>query len=103
MKKVQLDGIDNAMEVDHLLKHPISLGIDINIVLMDRGYLDAGVIRTVESLKLKYIIPEKDNPKVLKYKKIEMKYSNRGFQFIVINDTISSNSESVETNWLWIV
>ena len=52
MKKDQLDRIDNAMEVDYLLMHAIGLGININIVLMDRGYLDAGVIRTVESLKL---------------------------------------------------
>ena len=52
MKKDQLDRIDNAMEVDYLLMHAIGLGININIVLMDRGYLDADVIRTVESLKL---------------------------------------------------
>ena len=102
MKKDQLDGIDNAMEVDHLLKHAISLGIKINIVLMDRGYLDAGVIRTVESLKLEYIIPAKDNPKVLKYKKMEMKYYN-GIQFLVINDTISSGKESLETNFVHII
>ena len=66
MRKDQLDGIDNALEVDHLKKHAISLGININMVLMDRRYLDAGVIRTVESLNLEYIIPAKDNPKVLK-------------------------------------
>ena len=74
MKKDQLDGVDNALEVDHLIKHAIGLGININMVLMDRGYLDAGVIRTVESLNLEYIIPAKDNPKVLKYRKMEMKY-----------------------------
>ena len=102
MKKDQLDGIDNANEVDYLLRHAMSLGININIVLMDRGYLDAGVIRTVESLKLKYIIPAKDNKKVLKYKKMEMKYYN-GIQFLVINDTISSGKESVETNFVHIV
>ena len=44
------------------------------MVLMDRGYLDAGVIRTVESLKLKYIIPARDNKKVLTYKKMQLKY-----------------------------
>ena len=102
MKKEQLDGIDNANEVDYLIKHAMSLGIKINILLMDRGYLDAGVIRTVESLKLKYIIPAKDNKKVLKYKKMEMKYYN-GIQFLVINDTISSGKESVETNFVHIV
>ncbi len=103
MKKYQLDGIDNAMEVNNLLKHAISLGININIVLMDRGYLDAGVIRKVESLKLKYIIPAKDNKKVLKYRNMEMEYSNMGFQFLVINDKISSNSESVKTNFVHII
>jgi hypothetical protein len=40
MSKDQLDGIDNAMEIAHLLRHAISLGIKINILLMDRGYLD---------------------------------------------------------------
>ncbi len=102
MKKEQLDGVDNANEVDYLLKHAMSLGIKINMVLMDRGYLDAGVIRRVESLKLKYIIPARDNPKVLKYKKMEMKYYN-GIQFLVINDRISSGKESVETNFVHIV
>ena len=102
MKKDQLDGIDNAMEVDYLLRHAISLGIDINMVLMDRGYLDAGIIRRVESLKLEYVVPAKDNPKVLKYKKMEMKYYN-GLSFLVINDTISSGKESVKTNFVHIV
>jgi hypothetical protein len=102
MKKDQLDGIDNAMEVDHLLRHAIGLGININIVLMDRGYLDAGVIRTVESLNMKYIIPARDNPKVLKYRKMGMKYYN-GIQFLVINDSISSWKESVKTNFVHIV
>ena len=102
MKKEQLDGVDNANKVDYLIKHAISLGIKINIVLMDRGYLDAGVIIKVESLNLEYIIPARDNPKVLKYKKMEMKYYN-GIQFLVINDTISSGKESVETNFVHIV
>jgi hypothetical protein len=103
MKKHQLDGIENAMEIDCLLRHAIGLGIHINMVLMDRGYLDAGVIRTVESLKLEYIIPAKDNPKVLKYKKMEMKHYDSGLSFLVINDTISSGKESVETNFGHIV
>ena len=106
MKKDQFDRIDNANEVDYLLKHAISLGININILLMDRGYMDARVIRKVESLKLKYIISAKDNKKVLKYRKMEMKYYN-GIQFLVIflviNDTISSGKESVETNFVHIV
>ena len=76
MERDQFDGIDNAMEVNHLIRHAIGIGISINTVLMDRGYLDAGVIRTVESLNLEYIVSAKDNPKVLKYKKMEMKYYN---------------------------
>ena len=98
MKKDQLDGVDNAMEVDYLLRHAISLGININIVLTCRGYLDTGVIRTAESLKLEYIIPAKDNHNVLKYKKREMKHYDNGLSFLVINDTMSSGKESVKTN-----
>ena len=73
------------MEVDHLLKHAMGLGIAISIVLMARGYLDAGVIIKVESLKLKYTIPAKDNKKVIKYKKMEMKHCDTGLSFLVIN------------------
>ena len=102
MKKDQLDGVDNANEVDYLLRNAMSLGININMVFMDRGYLDAGVIRMVESLNMEYIIPARDNKKVLKYKKMEMKYYN-GIQFLVINDKISSWKESVETNFVHIV
>ena len=47
IRKDSLDDIDNAM----------SLGITIGMVLMDRGYLDSGVMRNVESLHLRYIIP----------------------------------------------
>ena len=78
IKKDQLDGIDNAHEVDYLLRHAMGLGITINTVLMDRGYLDAGVIIKVESLKLKYIIPARDNTTVLKYKKMEMNHCDNG-------------------------
>ena len=56
----------------------------------------------MESLKLEYIIPARDNPKVLKYKKMEIKYYN-GISFLVINDTISSGKESVKTNFVHII
>lgn len=102
LKKDQLDGIDNAKEVESLLKHAMEPGIKINIVLMDRGYLDAGAIRTVDSLNLECIIPAKDNKKVMKYKNMEMKYYN-GIQFLVINDTVSSGKESVKTNFVHII
>ncbi len=102
MKKDPLDGIDNAIEVDHLLKHAMSLGIAINIVLMDRGYLDVGVMKKVELLNLKYIIPAKDNPKVVRFKEMEMKYSTTGFSYLILNDIISSGSESIETKFVHV-
>ena len=49
-----------------------------------------------------YEVLGKDNPKVLKYKKMEMKYYN-GISFLVINDTISSWKESVKTNFVHII
>jgi hypothetical protein len=103
MKKDPLDGIDNAMEVDLLLKHAMSLGIAINIVLMDRGYLDVGVMKTVELLNLKYIILAKDNLKVLRFKEMEMKYSTTGFSYLILNDIISSGSESIETKFVHVI
>ena len=103
MKKDPLDGIDNAMEVDHLLKHAMSLGVSIEMVLMDRGYLDVGVMKKVETLNLKYLIPAKDNPKVLRFKDMEMKYYDSGFSFLVINDTISSGRELIETKFVHVI
>ena len=103
MKKDQLDGIDNVHEVDYLIRYAMSLGVKINTVLMDRGYLDAGVIIKVVSLKLKYIIPARDNPKVLKYKKMEMKHCDNGISYLIINDKISSGKESVETGFVHII
>ena len=100
MKKNQLDGIDNAMEVDLLLRHVISLGVAVRIVLMDRGYLDAGVMRKVESLHLRYIIPARDNPKVLRFREMEMKHCDSGLSFLVIRDTVSSSLESIETTFV---
>ncbi len=103
MKKNQLDGIDNAMEVDILLRHALYLNIKIATVLMDRGYLDAGVLRKLELLNMKYIVPAKDNPKVKRFKKMEMKYSDDGFSFLVIKAPISSVSESVDSNFVHVV
>ncbi len=102
MKKNQLDGIDNAMEVGELIKHAISLGIKIDKVLIDRGYLDVGVIKTIEGHKLEYIVPAKDNTKVKKFKKMEMEYHN-SFSFLVIRDTISSGKESVNSSFVHVV
>ena len=103
IRKDPLNGINNAMEVDLLLRHSVSLGIAINIVLMDRGYLDVGVMRKVEALNLEYVIPAKDNPKVLRFKEMEMKHCDSGFSFLVIRDNVSSGSESVESNFVHVI
>lgn len=103
MKKDPLDGIDNAMEVDLLLRHAISLGVSMNIVLMDRGYLDTGVMRKIESLHLRYIIPARDNPKVKRFRNMEMKHCDSGISFLVIRDTVSSSSESIESNFVHVI
>ena len=78
------------MEVDLPLQHSMSPGVTINIVMMHRGYLDVGVMRKVEALNLEYIIPAKDNPKVLRFKEMEMNYCDSGFSFLVIGDNVSS-------------
>ncbi|EQD76066.1 transposase IS4 family protein, partial [mine drainage metagenome] len=103
MRKHPLDGIDNASEVDLLIRHAISLGVVINMVLMDRGYLDVGVMKRVESHNLKYIIPAKGNKKVIRFRKMEMKYSDEGFSFLVIKDNISSGKETVDTDFVHVV
>ena len=94
MVKHQLDGIGNAKEVKILIEHALSLGIKINTVLMDRGYLDSDVMNTVDSMKLKYIIPAKDNGKVKRFKKMALKYCKdaygKEFSFMVIRDSIGS-------------
>ena len=95
IRKDPLDGINNAMEVDLPLQHSMSPGVTINIVMMDRGFLDVSVRRKVEALSLEYIIPAKDNPKVLRFKEMEMKHCDSGFSFLVISDTISSGSEYI--------
>ncbi len=94
MVKHQLDGIGNAKEVRMLIGHALPSGIKINTVLMDRGYLDSDVMNAVDSMKLKYIIPAKDNEKVKKFKKMDLKYCKdkygNEFSFIVIRDSIGS-------------
>ena len=106
MVKHQLDGIDNAREVRMLIEHALSLGIRINTVLMDRGYLDSDVMNAVDSMKLKYIIPAKDNEKVKKFKKMDLKYCKdkygNEFSFIVIRDSIGSIKKA-NTNFVRIV
>ena len=103
IRKDPLDGIDNASEVDSLLRHAISLGIKIKMVLMDRGYLDVGVMNKVASLNLEYIIPAKDNPKVLRFKQMEMVHSDAGFAFLAVRDTITSGKENANANFVHVV
>ncbi len=103
IRKDPLNGINNAMEVDLPLQHSMSSGVTINIVMMHRGYLDVGVMRKVEALNLEYVIPAKDNPKVLRFKEMEMKHCDSGFSFLVIRDNVSSGSESVESNFVHVI
>ncbi len=103
IKRDQLDGIDNASEADTLLRHAISLGMKIAMVLMDRGYLDVGVMNKVESLNMEYIIPAKDNPKVLRFKQMDMVHSDAGFAFLAVRDTITSGKENADANFVHVV
>ena len=103
--KHPLDGIGNAKEVKILIEHVLSLGIRINTVLMDRGYLDSNVMNTVDSMGLKYIIPAKDNDKVKKFKKMDLKYcrvNGHEFSFIVLKDSIGS-AKKVHANFVHII
>ncbi|MHB1806500.1 MAG: transposase [Thermoplasmataceae archaeon] len=77
MRRDQLDGIDNSKEVRTLIEHAVYLGIKINIILMDRGYLDAGVMNGIDTMGMKYIVPARDNPKVLRLKKKDTNWSER--------------------------
>lgn len=99
-----LDGIDNAKEVRILIGRALSQGIKINTVLMDRGYLDSDVMDTVYSMGLKYIIPAKANHKVIKFKKMDLKYCKgiygHEFSFIVLKDSIGSLKKAY-ANFVW--
>ena len=103
MKRDQLDGIDGSKEADMLLEHGISLGVKINIVLIDRGYLAADVFNRIDSLNLKYIVPVKDNPKTLRFKSMEMKHSDDGFSYFTVKDTISSGREDAESTFVHVI
>ena len=59
---------------------------------MDWGYLDVGMMNKVKSLHLRYVIPTKDNPKVLRYNGIEIKYCDGG-GFPILFSIISYNPE----------
>ncbi|WP_236940619.1 transposase [Ferroplasma acidiphilum] len=104
--KHPLDGIGNAKEVRMLIGHALSPGIKINTVLMDRGYLDSNVMNTVNSMKLKYIIPTKDNNKVKKFKNMDLKYCKdiygNEFLFTVIRDNIGSLNKTY-SNFVHII
>ena len=76
MPKHPIDGIDNSKEVEILLNKVINQGIKINLVLVDRGYLDVGVLRNIENLGLKYIVPAKENPKTKNFMNYPLQYSS---------------------------
>lgn len=61
------------------------------------------VTRKVESLKLEYIIPAKDDPKILRFKEMEKRHCESGFLFLVISDTVSSCSEYIETKFVHVI
>ena len=103
MKRDQLDGIDGSGEVNTLLRHAISLGVKINIVLIDRGYIASDIFNRIESLNLKYIVPAKDNSKTLRFKSMEMKHSDDSFSYFTVNDTISSGNEDAESTFVHVV
>ncbi len=103
MRRDQLDGIDNSMEVRTLIGHAVDLGIKINIILMDRGYLDAGVMNDMDIMGMKYIVPAKDNPKVLRFREKEMHYSAKNdLSFLVVNDSIDSGKEVAKTTFVHV-
>ncbi len=90
-RKTPLDGIDNASETGVLTKNAMDLEIKIGFFLMDRGYLDADVVKTVDDINLKYIIPARDNTKVNRFNDMEMHYSDSiRARYLIIRDTICS-------------
>jgi hypothetical protein len=103
IKRDQLDGVNGPKEVEILISHAISLGIMISIVLIDRGYLSAGVMNKIDNLKLKYIVPAKDNPKVKRFKRMAMEYSSSGFSYSTVKDIISSGKEDAESTFVHVV
>jgi len=87
--KHPIDGIDKAKEVDILLRKAIELGININFILIDRGYFDAGVLEKIGDLGLKYIIPAKENPKTRMFLGYQLKWSEMNHcYYVVIEDKI---------------
>jgi Transposase DDE domain. len=104
MRRDQLDGIDNSREVKTLIEHAVDLGIKINIILMDRGYLDAGVMGTVDSMHLKYTVPAKGNKKTLGFKIMDMKYSQKeNISYLVADDQASSGKETAHSSFVHVL
>lgn len=103
MKRDQLDGIDNAREVEFLLRHAMELGVRIATVLIDRGYLDVGVMNKIDNMELEYIVPAKDNPKTLRFKAMKMRHSDDGFSCFTVKDTMSSGKEDAESTFVHVI
>ena len=97
IRKIPLDGIDLSREVELLVNHALSLGIMLNIVLMDRGYLSAKVLKTIDN-----IIPVKINKKAKRLMDIDMNEYN-SIKYSIIRTEISSNRDNVETYLVHIV
>ena len=70
---------------------------------MDRGYLDAGVMNNVDTMGMKYIVPARDNPKVLRLKRKDTNYSERkDLSFLVVNDSIDSGREVAKASFVHV-
>ncbi|MEM3192661.1 MAG: hypothetical protein QW292_11385 [Candidatus Parvarchaeota archaeon] len=100
IKKNSPDGIDNASKADQLLRHTMSLGSGMKMALMDRGYHDVGVMKKMEYLGLKYLVPAKDNSKVLGAKRMEMIHTDRGLSYLALGDIISPGFEGIDASFV---
>jgi hypothetical protein len=69
---------DNAVIVSDLLQHAMKY-VHVKYVLLDRGFFSVNVLRALESLKLKYIMPAVKNDKI---KQILKNNSNKTSYFL---------------------
>ena len=103
IRKDPLDCINNAIEIDLLLRHAESLGVAIGKVRMDRRGLAVSVMKKVEALSLEYTISAKDNSKFLGFKEMEVKHCDSGFLFLVVSNTVSSGIESIKAKFVHVI
>ncbi len=102
IRKIPLDGIDLSKEVRLLVGHAISLGIMINILLMDRGYLSAKVLKALGNMDINYIIPVKLNKKAKRLMDTNMNEYNN-IRYSIIKTGISSYKDKAETYLVHVI